>query len=76
MSQTYREPPEQTKYIQEVKWKRTLWEESHGFNFPEKGNGEGKEEALETIMETGGGVLLRRKSVNKVKDTPCSGVEK
>jgi hypothetical protein len=54
MSQTYREPPEQAKYIQEVKWQKTLWEEGHGFNFPGKEQQEGGEEPLESTMDRRG----------------------
>jgi hypothetical protein len=45
LSQTYREPPEQAKY---------LWEEGHGFHFPEKEHGEGEEEPMETTMDRRG----------------------
>ncbi len=47
MSQTFRELPEQAKYIQVVKWQKTICEKGHGFNFPEKEHMEGKEESLE-----------------------------
>jgi hypothetical protein len=54
MTHTYRETPEQAKYIQEIKWQKNLWEEGHGFDFPEKEHGEGEEEPLESTMDRRG----------------------
>ncbi len=54
MTHTYREPPEQAKYIQEIKWQKTLWEEGHGLDFPGGEHGEGEEEPLESIMDRRG----------------------
>ncbi len=74
----YRAPPEQAKYIQEVKWQKTLWEEGHGLDFPEKEKGEGEEESLETIM---GSRMNRRGSPPRSKASDqserplCSGVK-
>ncbi len=48
MSHTHRDPSEQEKYVQEVKWIKTIWEEGHGFQFPEEENEE--EEDLEASL--------------------------
>ena len=48
----YREPPEHEKYLQEIKWQKALWEEGHGFIFPEVKSEE--EESLEASMEKEG----------------------
>ena len=52
MCKQYREPPEHAKYLQEIKWQKALWEEGHGFNFPEVKTDE--EESLEASMDRRG----------------------